>query len=124
MSTHVLLVDDEPLIVHNLKVFLEDEGMEVESAGSAEEAIARVQQGVACDVCIMDMRLPGMDGNVAIQCLHALRPAVRFIIHTGSTGYTLPEELRALGIKEIQLFRKPVADMRTLAEMVRTLAGT
>jgi CheY-like chemotaxis protein len=121
VSPRVLLVDDEPLIVHNLEAFLGDEGMQVESAGSAEQAIARLEAGADYDVCIMDMRLPGMDGNAAVRHLHRLRPALRFLIHTGSTSYSLPEELRALGIGDGQLLRKPVADMGRVAEAVRAL---
>jgi CheY-like chemotaxis protein len=122
MSPRVLLVDDEPLVVRNVKAFLEDEGMEVDGVGSAEEALARVRDGAAYDVCIMDLRLPGMDGNLAVHTLHRLQPALRFIIHTGSTSYAIPDELRALGIGEPQLLRKPLADMELLADAVRTVA--
>jgi len=121
MSPRVLLVDDEPLVVRNVKAFLEDEGMEVDGVGSAEEALARVRDGAAYDVCIMDLRLPGMDGNLAVHTLHRLQPALRFIIHTGSTSYAIPDELRALGIGEPQLLRKPLADMELLADAVRTV---
>jgi len=122
MSPRVLLVDDEPLVVRNVKAFLEDEGMEVDGVGSAEEALARVRDGAAYDVCIMDLRLPGMDGNLAVHTLHRLQPALRFIIHTGSTSYAIPDELRALGIGEPQLLRKPLADMELLADAVRAVA--
>ena len=122
MSPRVLLVDDEPLVVRNVKAFLEDEGMEVDGVGSAEEALARVRDGAAYDVCIMDLRLPGMDGNLAVHTLHRLQPALRFIIHTGSTSYAIPDELRALGIGELQLLRKPLADMELLADAVRAVA--
>ena len=121
MSPRVLLVDDEPLVVRNVKAFLEDEGMEVDGVGSAEEALARVREGAAYDVCIMDLRLPGMDGNLAVHTLHRLQPALRFIIHTGSTSYAIPDELRALGIGEPQLLRKPLADMELFADAVRTV---
>lgn len=73
------------------------------------------------DVCIMDLRLPGMDGNMAILSLHEMRPALRFVLHTGSATYVIPEELRTIGIHEAQLFRKPVSDMRPLAGMVQAL---
>lgn len=43
MSPRVLVVDDEPIIAENLQAFLEDEGMQVECARSAEQAIARAR---------------------------------------------------------------------------------
>ncbi len=123
MTTEVLVVDDEVLVAENLRAFLEDEGMTVHSAGSAEQAIDLVGAGRVFDVCIMDLRLPGMDGSDAIRALHALDPKLRFIIHTGSVSFALPDELRALGIQDIQLFKKPVLDMALLASTVRALGA-
>jgi CheY-like chemotaxis protein len=123
MSLRVLVVDDEPLIAEGLQAFLEDEGMLVECVGSAEAALERVEAGGGFDVCIMDVRLPGADGNTGIRCLHERCPNLRFIIHTGSAEYTVPDELRAFGLSEDLLFRKPVGDMRRIAERVRALVG-
>jgi two-component system OmpR family response regulator len=123
MNARVLVVDDEPFIVTGLRVFLEDEGMLVDSAGSGEEAVAIVKSGSGFDVCIMDMRLPGMNGDSTIRALHAICPDLKFIIHTGSADYSIPEDLRALGIDESLLFAKPLPDMKPLAETVKVLAN-
>jgi len=123
MSTRVLVVDDEPLIVTGLRVFLEDEGMQVAGAASGEEAVDIARNDPGFDVCIMDMRLPGMNGDTAIRTLHEIRPDLKFIIHTGSADYTIPDDLRALGIDEAVFFAKPLLDMQPLAETVAALAG-
>lgn len=123
MSTRVLLVDDEPLIVTGLRVFLEDEGMQVVSAGSGEEAVEIARSDSSFDVCIMDMRLPGMDGDSAIRTLHEICPDLKFIIHTGSADYSIPDDLREMGIDENVLFAKPLLDMQPLAETVAAMAG-
>ena len=122
MSPRVLVVDDEWLVAENLEAYLEDEGMGVTSVGSAEEAVELVEKGLRWDVCIMDLRLPGMDGRAAIHILHRLRPEMRFIIHTGSATFAVPTEMRDMGIADIQLFKKPVVDMEALADTVRSLA--
>ena len=67
MTIRVLIVDDETLIASSLKVFLEDEGFLVAVAGSGEQALEIIKREVDFDACIMDMRLPGMDGNAAIH---------------------------------------------------------
>ena len=121
MSPRVLVVDDERAIAENLQAFLEDEGMKVECARSAEQAIELVRGGRRYDVCVMDLRLPGMDGNMAVLSLHEMRPDLRFVLHTGSTNYVIPEELRMIGIHEAHVFRKPVADMSPLAGVVWAL---
>jgi len=123
MTTRVLVVDDEPFIVTGLRVFLEDEGMLVDSAGSGEEAVDIVRSDSRFDVCIMDMRLPGMNGDSTIRALHEICPDLKFIIHTGSADYSIPDDLRALGIDESLLFAKPLPDMKPLAEMVMVLAN-
>ncbi len=123
MSPRVLVVDDEPFIVTGLRTFLEDEGMHVDSAGSGEEAVDIVRNDSGIDVCIMDMRLPGMNGDTTIRTLYEICPDLRFIIHTGSADYSIPDDLRAIGIDERQLFAKPLLDMMPLAETVAALAG-
>ena len=122
MSARVLVVDDEPLIVTGLRVFLEDEGMRVGSAGSGEEAVDIARNDPCFDVCIMDMRLPGMNGDSTIRALHEICPALKFIIHTGSADYSIPDDLRAMGIDESLFFAKPLLDMTPLAETVAALA--
>ncbi|MGD8629778.1 MAG: response regulator [Gammaproteobacteria bacterium] len=123
MGARVLVVDDEPLIVTGLRVFLEDEGMQVDSAGSGEEAVEIVRSDSRFDVCIMDMRLPGMNGDSTIRALHAICPDLKFIIHTGSADYSIPDDLRALGIDANVFFAKPLLDMQPLAETLSALAG-
>ena len=123
MSPRVLVVDDEPFIVTGLRTFLEDEGMQVESAASGEEALDIVRSDSGIDVCIMDMRLPGMNGDSTIRSLHEICPNLRFIIHTDTADYSIPDDLRAMGIDEQQLFTKPLLDMKPLAETVIALAA-
>jgi CheY-like chemotaxis protein len=122
MSARVLVVDDEPLIVTGLRVFLEDEGMRVGSAASGEEAVDIARNDPCFDVCIMDMRLPGMNGDSTIRALHEICPQLKFVIHTGSAEYSIPDDLRAMGIDEHLFFAKPLLDMTPLAETVAALA--
>ena len=123
MSLRVLVVDDESGVAGSMQAYLEDEGMEVRSAGSAEDALELVRAGAAFDVCIMDMRLPGMDGDAAIRRLHRFRPRMQYIIHTGTAGYDLPEDLRAMGIGSDQLFMKPLPDMAPMVATIRSLGA-
>ena len=123
MTGWVLIVDDEEMIRENLKAYLEDEGMGVAAFESATLALAWLRDGARCPVCIMDMRLPDMDGNTAIRILHDLYPEMDFLIHTGSSSYSLPEDLRAMGLDDSRVYRKPLEDMAPLAAAVRALAA-
>ena len=119
MTLTVLVVDDELAVRDNLAAYLEDEGMLIGQAESGEQAVAMVEDGERFEVCIMDMRLPGMDGNAAILALHALQPGLRFLVHTGSANYSPPPALRDIGIADAQVFMKPLADMAVLAQAIR-----
>ena len=81
----VLIVDDEEMVRENLEAYLEDEGFRIVTASSGEAALELLAD-INPDVGIIDMRLPGLSGNDFILRAHALRPHLRYLIHTGSTN--------------------------------------
>lgn len=121
MEPSVLIVDDEVSICENLAAFLEDEGLQVHVAHSGEHALRLVEEGLQVQVCIMDLRLPGIDGNQAALSLHRAEPDIRFLIHTGSTNYAPSAELVNIGVTSAHIFSKPVADMSQLVQAIRVL---
>ena len=121
MPPTILIVDDEAPICDNLAAYLEDDGLCVQVAHSGEEALRMVETGLEVQVCILDLRLPGMDGNHAALALHRIAPGIRFLIHTGSTDFTPSPDLAGIGITPDHLFNKPVADMSQLVRAVRLL---
>jgi CheY-like chemotaxis protein len=58
----VLVVEDEPLLREMVAFEFELSGFEVIDAGSAEEALQRLEQMRELDLLFTDIRLPGMDG--------------------------------------------------------------
>lgn len=121
MTDWILIVDDEAMIRENLKAYLEDDGWRVAAFEAVAPARDWLRTGGVCRVCIMDMRLPDMDGNTAIRTLRQLYPGMEFLIHTGSSSYSLPEDLRAIGLDDDRVYRKPLRDMAPLAAMARAL---
>ena len=117
MRKRVLVVDDEPLLRRTLRDYLEDEGMTVTDVASAEEGL-ELLRAERFDACTVDLRLTGMNGDDFIRHAMALDPALSCVIYTGSLDYTLPVELRDLGLDESRLFHKPIEDVSVL---VRTL---
>ena len=113
----ILIVDDEPGLLFSLKAYLEDEGYEVEGATSGEEALIILQKSIF-DAVIIDVRLPGIDGNEVI--LEAKRSGnnVAFFIHTGSTDYQLPTSLKNMGFSEEDIFLKPLPDLNIITQIL------
>lgn len=58
----ILVVDDEPLVCDALKMMLEFDGHDVQSAHSAREALAIFEPG-KFDVIITDFEMPQMKGD-------------------------------------------------------------
>ena len=70
----VLIADDDPDIVQFVRVNLELEGFEVETASNGQEAVDRVIANPP-DVCLLDVMMPIMDGMSALKLLRR-HPAV------------------------------------------------
>ncbi len=58
----VLVVDDEPPIVELIQRTLESLGLSVDTAGSAEQALLRAADRRP-DLVVLDLMLPGVDGE-------------------------------------------------------------
>lgn len=119
MQRRVLIIDDEPSIRDSLTEFLEDFDFQVTSAASAEEAL-KVLNLHPQDIVVADLRLPGMSGDAMIPLAHKIQPHLRFLIHTGSVGYHLSEELTRIGMSTDHVMFKPLSDMMIL---INTLEG-
>ncbi|MHB8464923.1 MAG: response regulator [Acidimicrobiales bacterium] len=80
----VLLVDDHPVVREGVVAVLGDtaEFLVVGQAGSAEEALEIVRAGIAADVIILDVRLPGMNGIETCATLHDTDPHAQMVIFT------------------------------------------
>ncbi len=119
-TIHVLVIDDEPAICLSLTAFLEDYGFKASSAESAEEALDLMKNNTY-DVCIVDLRLPGMSGEDLIIQARDRYPEQRHIIYTGSISYNLSEKLQALGMRPEHVFLKPVRVLALLVQCIKAL---
>ncbi|HPE37595.1 MAG TPA: response regulator [Spirochaetales bacterium] len=92
--TSILVLDDEPIVGKRLKPFFQKAGYEVETFGSAEEALDRVRER-AFDVAITDLKMEGMDGLAFLTKVKELRPDTGIIVITGfATLETARESFR------------------------------
>jgi DNA-binding NtrC family response regulator len=116
-QTEILVVDDETPVRLSLAAYLEDEGFIVRTAESAEQALESAAARPA-HLAVVDLRLPGMDGAALILELAKRHPGMKFLIHTGSTKFSLSEELKAAGLDDSLVFFKPVLDMGDMATKI------
>ncbi len=116
----ILVVDDEPSICESLVDYLEDFSYDVLAACGAQEALEILAKEPR-DVAIIDIRLPGMNGDKLVMKAHHLQPDLHFLIHTGSSNYQPSEELLKIGIKREHIFTKPVRNLILLKEAIEKI---
>lgn len=115
MAEKILLVDDEKEFLDAMSVRLEARNMDVVTASSAQEAIARVKKD-AFDAVIMDYQLPGMDGLKAMEHIRDARPDSRIFLLTGYA--TVEKRTEAIEKGAVDLLEKPV-DLFVLSRKIR-----
>ena len=59
--TRILVVDDDPRLVHIVQMYLGIEGYDVVTAESGEDGLRSFEQHMP-DLVILDIMMPGMDG--------------------------------------------------------------
>lgn len=110
-----LIVDDEASIRESIAAFMEDEGYAVFQAESSEEALDLLRNH-PIDQAVVDIRLPGLDGNMFMLEARKIRPCIRFVVHTGSADYIPSPEIEALGVTKEKILIKPAGDLALIRE--------
>lgn len=77
----ILVVDDEQNLTFLLESILESKGYEVETANSGPEAIEKAQKKIF-DICLLDIRMPGMNGVDVFMKMKEISPLTRVIMMT------------------------------------------
>ena len=70
MSRTVLIVDDEPNIVLSLKFLISQQGYEVRTAGSGEDALQSIREKIP-DLVLLDIMMPKPDGYEVCQTIRS-----------------------------------------------------
>lgn len=84
--TRILIVDDEPSIGTLYKEEFEDEGYEVKTAASGQEALAAID-GFKPDVVTLDIKMPGMDGIEVLRTIKEHHRTLPIILCTAYDEY-------------------------------------
>ena len=79
MSAHILVVDDEPQILHALETTLRGAGYEIETAATGEEALTKAKVRPP-DGLILDLVLPGLSGVEVCRELRAWSDAAVLVL--------------------------------------------
>ena len=113
-----LILDDEESIRQSIAAFMEDEGYLVFQAESSEEALEIVRTH-PIDDAVVDIRLPGHDGNTFMLEAKKIRPNIKFVVHTGSADYIPPKAIQELGVTPDKVLIKPASDLNVICDALK-----
>jgi DNA-binding NtrC family response regulator len=92
----ILLVDDEERFRTNLEKMLGAQGLATRAVGSGAEALEELKLA-PCDVIVLDIRMPGMDGLATLGAIKRIDPEVEVIILSGHASMDAAMEINKLG---------------------------
>ena len=100
----ILIVDDEPDTLEIIRKLLQFEGLEILTASSGEEGVKRVAKELP-EVVLMDISLPGIDGNEALRRIKKIHPFPSVIMLTAYA--TVDNAIQALKEGASDFVKKP-----------------
>lgn len=116
----ILIVDDEPGIIEEVKSYFEEEGYRVETADSGKDGI-RILKRMRPDLLILDIKLPDINGLEVLKSSKESLPDTKVIVMTGYVDQKLIDEAERLG--RDAFLAKPF-DLNHLHQEVERLLAT
>ena len=101
----MMLVDDEERFLSTTQKLLTKKGYEVVTASSGTEALEKIR-GQNIHVVILDVKMPGMDGNATLKEIKRLYPLTEVIMLTGHA--TMESAIDGLKSGAFDYLMKPV----------------
>ena len=118
-KARILIVDDDPDILRLLTFRLEGADYAVESADSAERALARLSVAMP-QLVITDLRMSGMDGMALFENIHKSNPTLPVIILTAHG--TIPDAVAATQRGVFGYLTKPFDSKELLQQVEKAVS--
>lgn len=113
----IVAIDDEVEFTKTLEQFFSVRGFEVRVALTGTSGIELVDYHDP-DVVLVDLKLPGVDGDEIVKHIRRTHPKTKVIVITAyNDGGKTRDRLLALGA--YAHFDKPLSSLRDLADMVK-----
>ncbi|WP_447983385.1 response regulator [Nitrospira sp. Nam74] len=120
MSMQVLIVDDDPALLHALPEAVRTRMRDVlvETTDTARDALKRIAE-TDYDAIITDLKMPGMDGLALLNEIRSLRPYTPTLLITGHGEHDLA--VQALRGGAYDFIQKPIDRDYFLASLSRAV---
>jgi two-component system nitrogen regulation response regulator NtrX len=107
----ILVVDDEPGVRSSISGVLQDEGFDVDTAGTGEECLEKANDA-RFDVIVLDIWLPGLDGLTTLQRLRERQIDSQVVIISGHGN--IESAVRAIKMGAFDFIEKPLSLEKTV----------
>ena len=120
----LLIVDDDFDILANLRDILVEQGYNVTTASSGPDALEKIKSkcpdsNCCFDLCLLDFKMPGMDGAELLERIKRFDPSARAIMITAFAGDDGIPRAQAAGT--LTIIRKPMEVPHLLNEIKSAL---
>jgi two-component system cell cycle sensor histidine kinase/response regulator CckA len=113
---HILLVDDEPLVIEVLQEMLEMQGYRITTADGSQKALEAFRNAPRdFDLVITDMTMPKLTGDRLSQEIKKIRTDIPIILCTGYSDKLADKSALDFGVQDFMA--KPIKQ----ADLVRTV---
>ncbi len=116
-KARILAIDDQRYFRELLEGLLSEEGYEVQTAGSAEEAL-HIMESESFDIIVTDLVMPGIDGTQLVGRIKERLPEQEIVMVTGVVDVKTAVEAMKQGATDYIL--KPF-DRKTLADSLNRI---
>ena len=118
-SEKILLVDDEKVIIEVAEEMLKKIGYHVMTAHSGKEALAIMEKEAnGFDLAIIDMIMPGMDGETLFHKIRKRQPNLPVIL---ASGYALNQQAASIMKNDSNGFLQKPFSLSTLSQLIRSV---
>lgn len=116
----IVAIDDEVEFIDMIKSYFEPRGYDITVAIRGTKGIELVKENKP-DVVLMDLKMPGIDGDEVLSFLKSMDPSPKVIFVTAYNdgGKT---KARLLKMGAYAYFDKPVSSLRELEETINKAA--
>ncbi|MBN1521081.1 MAG: response regulator [Candidatus Aureabacteria bacterium] len=117
----LIIIDDEIHVRESLSQFLREIGhYRTITFAEGNEALDWLKTH-KCALCIVDIKMPGLNGIETILEIRKMHPQQKFIIFTGSRFQNIPDISEKVGIPEEFFVVKPLSTMEIFLDKISKL---
>ncbi len=112
----VIHTDDQKLTRESISGMLKGEGIDVIGEAINGYDLLNLLEKVMPDIVLLDLEMPGMDGNLALKEIKRRYPHLKVVVLTSFTEECLIEDFKAKGVNA---FLTKNSDIKTVANTIK-----